>query len=227
MTRLLGETVADWQAAQFPPAEVLSGIHCRLEPLKLGHANELFTAWSQDREHAMWDYLPFGPYDSVAAVAQQISEWLAADDKRFFSIVDGRTNQAAGVAAYLRIQPEAGSIEVGNLAYAPGLQRSRATTEAMYLMMKQAFALGYRRYEWKCNALNEPSKAAAERLGFQFEGVFRQAMVLKGRNRDTAWYSIIDSEWVQIREGLERWLSDKNFDDANQQISKLGAGLWR
>jgi RimJ/RimL family protein N-acetyltransferase len=129
--------------------------------------------------------------------------------------------KAAGVASYLRVDPANGSIEVGHIAYAPSLQRTRAGTEAMYLMMRRAFELGYRRYEWKCDALNAPSRAAAARLGFSFEGVFRQAMVNKGRNRDTAWYSVVDGEWPRLRAAFERWLDPANFDEAGRQRSSL------
>ena len=141
-------------------------------------------------------------------------------DPLFFAVID-RWDRATGVAAYLRIAADAGSIEVGHINFSPLLQRTAAATEAMYLMMKRVFALGYRRYEWKCDALNAPSRAAAVRLGFTFEGVFRQALVYKGRNRDTAWYSVIDTEWPSIRDAFERWLAPENFDPAGAQRTPL------
>jgi len=144
------------------------------------------------------------------------------NDPQFHTIVDLSTQRAAGVASYLRIDPAAGSIEVGHINYSPRLQRTVASTEAMYLMMRRAFELGYRRYEWKCNALNAPSRAAAQRLGFSYEGVFRQATVVKGRNRDTAWYAMIDREWPAIDRAFQRWLDPSNFDEVGRQRTSLG-----
>ena len=144
-----------------------------------------------------------------------------SNDPLFFAIIDQSTNCAVGVASYLRIDPNSGSIEVGHINYSPLLQRTPGATEAMYLMMKNAFELGYRRYEWKCNALNAPSRIAAERLGFSFEGIFRQAGVIKGRNRDTAWYSVIDPEWPALREAFVKWLEPSNFDPKGQQFVSL------
>jgi RimJ/RimL family protein N-acetyltransferase len=144
-------------------------------------------------------------------------------DPLFFAVVDAASGRAAGVASYLRIDPVNGVIEVGHLAFAPQLQRTRVATEAMYLMMKHAFSLGYRRYEWKCDALNAPSRRAAERLGFTFEGVFRQAIVYKGRSRDTAWFSVIDSEWPVLETAFLAWLDPDNFDaDGRQRRSLRG-----
>src|SRR6185295_2637669 len=154
-------------------------------------------------------------------------EWIKktclGDDPFFFAIVDAATDRATGVASYLRITPASGSIEVGHLAYSPLLQRSPAATEAMFLLMKHAFEMGYRRYEWKCNSLNAKSRAAAQRLGLSFEGVFRQATVVKGRNRDTAWYAAIDSEWPELKTAFSRWLDPANFDDSGGQRTPLSA----
>jgi RimJ/RimL family protein N-acetyltransferase len=146
----------------------------------------------------------------------------ASDDPLFYAIVEPTEETAVGVASYLRIDPISGSIEVGHLRFSPLLQRTPAATEAMYLMMKHAFDLGYRRYEWKCDALNAPSRAAAERLGLSFEGIFRQATVYKGRNRDTAWFAAIDREWPAIQNGFVRWLDPTNFDPSGRQRSSLG-----
>jgi RimJ/RimL family protein N-acetyltransferase len=143
------------------------------------------------------------------------------DDPQFHAIVDRATGQAVGVASYLRIDPAAGSIEVGHINYSPLLQRTVAATETMYLMMRRAFELGYRRYEWKCNALNAPSRGAAQRLGFSYEGVFRQARVDKGRNRDTAWYAMIDTEWPALDQAFRRWLDPANFDEQGRQRTSL------
>ena len=146
------------------------------------------------------------------------------DDPLFHAVVDRANGRATGVASYLRIEERAGVIEVGHINYAPPLQRTPASTEAMYLMMRRVFdELGYRRYEWKCDALNAPSRAAARRLGFRFEGIFRQATVYKGRNRDTAWFSVLDSEWPALKAAFERWLSPENFDEDGRQRQSLAS----
>jgi RimJ/RimL family protein N-acetyltransferase len=169
----------------------------------------------------MWTYLFSGPFSSE----QEFTGWLETRedslDPLYFAIVDEVAGRATGLASYLRIEPAHGSIEVGHLAFSPLLQRTRAATEAMYLMMKHAFDLGYRRYEWKCDALNAASRRAAERLGFTFEGIFRQAVVYKGRNRDTAWYSVIDREWPARAAAFEDWLAPANFDADGRQRRPL------
>jgi len=151
--------------------------------------------------------------------------WLSGvartSDPLFFAVVENSTGSAVGVASYLRIAPRNGSIEVGHLNFSPALQRTPAATEAMFLMMERAFGLGYRRYEWKCDALNAASRAAAQRLGLSFEGVFRQATVYKGRNRDTAWYAAIDTEWPALRSAFQRWLAPSNFDETGRQRTRL------
>ena len=215
--------VKDWRPAPRPPRASLQGHHCRLEPLDVSrHAAELHEANSVDRDGTMWAYLAYGPFGDEAAYSAWVAGAADSLDPLFFAIVDASTGRAAGVASYLRIEPAHGVIEVGHLAYSPGLQRTVAATEAMYLMMRQAFELGYRRYEWKCNARNVASRRAAERLGFTFEGTFRQHMVYKGRNRDTAWYSIIDSDWPAVEAGLRAWLEPGNFDAAGRQRRSLG-----
>jgi RimJ/RimL family protein N-acetyltransferase len=188
------------------------------------HADALYEAYSADAEGRLWTYLPYGPFADRPA----FDAWLQASaasqgDPLFFTIIDHATQRPGGVCSYLRITPAAGSIEIGHLAYAPRLQRTTAATEAMFLLMRHAFELGYRRYEWKCNALNAPSRYAAERLGFQFEGIFRQAAVVKGRNRDTAWYSIIDQEWPALHRAFIQWLSPANFDADGRQRRSLTA----
>jgi RimJ/RimL family protein N-acetyltransferase len=202
----------------------MQGRLCHLAPLSASqHASALFAAHSLDREGRNWTYLPYGPFASAAEYARWV-EWAEVqEDPQFFAIVDDASRQPVGVASYLRIEPAMGVIEVGHLAFSPLLQRTPAATEAMYLMMRRAFAeLGYRRYEWKCDSLNAPSLAAAQRLGFTFEGTFRQAVVIKGRNRDTSWLSIIDSEWPAVRRALEGWLAPANFDAAGKQRRRLG-----
>ncbi len=220
----LGQPVPDWTPPLVPPREPVVGRYCRLEPLDPAqHAGFLFTAISHDPQGATWTYLPYGPFASTA----EFHEWLHASsrssDPLYFAIVDLTLKAPSGWASYLRINPAHGSIEVGSIVFSPSLQRTTAATEAMFLMMARAFALGYRRYEWKCNALNAGSRAAAQRLGFSFEGVFRQAMVVKGRNRDTAWYSIIDGEWPALRAAFEQWLDPANFDAAGRQRIPLSS----
>ncbi|MEZ4278446.1 MAG: GNAT family protein [Myxococcota bacterium] len=219
----IGHAVPDWQGAMLPRRESIPGQHCRLDPLDAErHAEDLFGAYAADPKGANWTYLPYGPFERV----EQYRAWLAgkqaSESEVFFAIVDPKTDRPLGVAAYLRIAPETGSIEVGHLSYSPALQRTVASTEAMYRMMRRVFEdWGYRRYEWKCDALNAPSRAAATRLGFRFEGVFRQLMVSKGRNRDTAWFSIIDTEWPALRAGFEAWLAPANFDGDGRQRRRL------
>jgi RimJ/RimL family protein N-acetyltransferase len=195
---------------------------CTVEPLDPArHAADLHAANSLDREGRNWTYLSFEPFRSEGAYREWADQVAGGADPMFHAIVDAATRKAVGVAAYMRIDPKNGTIEVGNLNFSPLLQRKPAATEAMYLMMRRAFELGYRRYEWKCNSLNAPSRAAAQRFGFSYEGTFRQAAVHKGSNRDTAWFSIIDGEWPALREAFERWLAPGNFDQAGRQRVSL------
>lgn len=225
----IGWEVPGWKPASRPERAVINGTSCRLEPLSAGkHARQLFEANRRDADGRIWTYLPYGPFDTFESYHAWVSKMAESADPLFFAIIDSATETALGVGSYLRIDPANGTIEVGHLNFSPLLQRQRAATEAMYLMMKQAFALGNRRYEWKCNALNEPSRRAAQRLGFSFDGVFRQAAVVKGRNRDTAWYSITDRDWKSLEPAYRRWLSAENFDEKGNQkvgLSKLTAPL--
>jgi RimJ/RimL family protein N-acetyltransferase len=186
------------------------------------HAEQLYSASSDDMDGQNWTYLSVDPPRSFPEYLRWLTEMASLDDPMFHVIVDAESNFAAGVAAFMRIDTGSGVIEVGHINFSPRLKKTRAATESMYLMMKRAFGeLGYRRYEWKCDSLNAPSRAAAERYGFQFEGVFRQAVVYKCRNRDTAWYSIIDSDWPAIKAAFENWLSEKNFDTRGSQRNSL------
>jgi RimJ/RimL family protein N-acetyltransferase len=217
-TRNVDRLLPDWTPRAAPPRAALEGAHCRVVPLDASrHADELHAANSLDRDGRMWDYMAYGPFASLDEYRAWATVQQASADPLFHAIVDRQAGRATGVASYLRIDPANGVIEVGHLAFSPALQRTPAATEAMYLMMRRAFDLGYRRYEWKCNANNGKSRAAATRLGFTFEGVFRQHMVYKGRNRDTAWYSILDAEWPAVRAGFERWLDAANFDAQGRQ----------
>ncbi|GGY10744.1 GNAT family N-acetyltransferase [Paludibacterium paludis] len=213
----VGRVVEGWRGARQPERIAMAGRYCELAPLDAGrHGEDLFTVLS-DSGLANWTYL------TMPAERAAFLEWLramesSADPLFFVILVKGKP---AGMASYLRINPADGVIEVGWLHFSSGLQRSAAATEAMYLMMRQAFAWGYRRYEWKCNTLNRPSWRAAERLGFTYEGTFRQARVDKGRNRDTAWFSILDREWPNVERGFVRWLSAENFDREGRQSRRL------
>lgn len=220
--QLLDRPVPDWQAPSPPPREVMQGRWCRLEPLDAErHARPLYEAFALDAEGRNWTYLPYGPYDSFDSYRDWVDSASKGPDPLFFAIVDLASGPAVGVASFMRIDPRNGSIEVGGLNFSPLLQGRPAATEAMFLMMQRAFALGYRRYEWKCNALNAPSRSAALRLGFSFEGVFRQATVVKGRNRDTAWYSVVDGEWPGLQAAFVRWLAPENFDARGLQKLRL------
>jgi RimJ/RimL family protein N-acetyltransferase len=200
----------------------MRGRFSRLEPLDSErHARDLFDANSLDVEGRNWTYLPYGPFKAFEAYYAWVVDLSARTDPQMWAILDGASGRAVGVAGYLNIVTQVGSIEVGHLHYSPLLQRTPAATEAMFLMMRRAFELGYRRYEWKCDALNVPSRRAAERLGFSYEGLFRQARVNKGRNRDTAWYSIIDREWPALEAAFERWLDPSNFDHQGKQRDPL------
>ena len=222
LNQLIGFPVPDWTSPPWPPNEPMVGRYCRVERLEPErHAADLFEANSVDQAGRNWTYLAYGPFDTLAEYRQ----WMAADcsgtDPLFHAIVDQTTGKAAGVASYLRIDPKPGSIEVGHINFSPLLQRKPAATEAMFLMMQRAFDLGYRRYEWKCDALNAPSRKAALRLGLSYEGIFRQATLYKQRNRDTAWFAAIDQEWPQLREAFTRWLAPENFADSGQQRVSL------
>jgi len=218
----LGESLESWTPPEAPSTITATGHFCRLEPLNAkAHASDLYAANSEDITPESWTYLPYGPFISEQEYTQWLTEQTNKPDQRFYSIIDLRTEKPVGLAAYLNIKPNAGSIEVGHLKFSPKMQRTPLSTEAMYLMMAHAFDLGYRRYEWKCNNYNEPSKKAALRLGFEFEGVFRQALIVKGHNRDTAWFSVIDAEWPLLKTGFEQWLSPDNFDEGGQQVERL------
>jgi len=224
----IGFELPDWKPARWPgeenlPLQRLGGRFCRLEPLSAErHAKNLFAAFRADEEERIWTYLPYGPFREEAAFTAWTGEMAAKQDPSFFAIIEARSGRALGVASFLRIEPGTGCIEVGHINYAPALQRTPAATEAMFLMMRAVFDdLGYRRYEWKCDALNAASRHAAKRLGFQYEGLFRQATIYKQRNRDTAWFSILDREWAALKQGYEAWLSPANFDAEGRQQRSL------
>lgn len=213
------QALPDWMPPPPPSRAPMTGRYVRLEPLSPAHAADLHHANSES--DAIWDYLPYGPFPDETAYRAWVETVADRDDPLFFAIRNLETGRWGGVASYLRVTPEAGTIEVGHINFAPDLQRTRAATEAMALMMARAFETGYRRYEWKCNALNMGSRRAAQRLGFSYEGIFRQAAVIKGRNRDTAWFAAIDAEWPRLRAAFDAWLDPANFDSAGRQHKPL------
>jgi len=220
----IGAELAAWAPCPRPPRVILEGRYCRLEPLDPDrHARELYAANGESPDDRFWTYLPQGPFSSFDLYEAWLRQVAPGEDPLFFVLRDYRDGLAAGIASYLRIDPAVGSIEVGHINFAPRLQKTRAATEVIYLMIANAFdTLGYRRFEWKCDSLNAPSRAAALRFGFTFEGIFRQATVYKGRNRDTAWFSIIDQEWPALKEAYLAWLSPENFDESGAQRKRLG-----
>ncbi len=217
----IGHAVPNWQPPPFPNPAPIEGRYARVEPLDATrHAASLFAAYAEDRPGTMWTYLAYGPFESETEYARWAAERATSRDPSFYAIVDRATNRALGVLSYLRIDPPNGTIELGHLAYSPTLQRTRISTEAIFLLLAHAFSLGYRRAEWKCDALNAPSRRAAERFGFQYEGIFRQAVIAKGRNRDTAWYAIIDRDWPRLHAAFDSWLRPENFGpDDRQRVS--------
>jgi RimJ/RimL family protein N-acetyltransferase len=221
----IGPPLPGWSKRPLPPRSPLLGRFCQVEPLDPErHAADLFGANNEDAEGRNWTYLPDdqGPYRSLDLYSRCAQTAASNDDPLWHAIIDGQSGRAVGVAAYARIDQTSGVIEVGGINYSPRLQRRPAATEAMYLMMRRVFdELGYRRYEWKCDSLNAPSPAAALRLGFRYEGLIRQAVVYKGRSRDTAWFSVVDSEWPALRRGFERWLDPANFDGEGRQRASL------
>jgi RimJ/RimL family protein N-acetyltransferase len=200
----------------------LRGPRVRLVPVRAEHAEALFAAGHDGGDPALWAYLPYGPFAS----ADEMRLWLSAcgesEDPQFFAIVDQVTDEPAGMASYLRFAPEHRVVEIGHIWFGAALQRTPAATEVIYLLVRHAFDdLHVRRLEWKCDAANERSRRAAQRLGFTFEGVFRQHMVVKDRNRDTAWYSLLDGEWPAVRAAFEAWLDEGNFDADGRQLRSL------
>jgi RimJ/RimL family protein N-acetyltransferase len=217
----IGDAV-DPSPAPLPSHVVLTGRYVRLEPVDPAIHVDALWAGVQGNDH-LWTYLFAGPYSDRAGLDAYLAKIASASDPLFFAIVDQASGHAVGLASLMRIDPPNRVIEVGGILYTPALQRTPGATEAMYLMAKYIFELGYRRYEWKCNDLNAPSRSAALRLGFTFEGIFRQHMVAKGRNRDTAWFSMLDGEWPACKSAFERWLDPANFDATGKQKAGLAS----
>jgi RimJ/RimL family protein N-acetyltransferase len=208
-----------------PPPSLMTheGRFVRLEPLQPHrHAQSLFEKTGGPEHDWLWTYMSDGPYQNYGSFEADLSRKAVSEDPLFFSIIDRQSGSAVGYASYMRIEPKHRCVEVGHIMYSPAMQRTAGASEAMYLMARHIFEdLGYRRYEWKCNALNQPSRRAALRYGFQFEGIFRQHMIVKGRNRDTAWFSMLDHEWPRRKANFERWLSSSNFDENGRQRVSL------
>ncbi|MBP7002827.1 GNAT family protein [Amaricoccus sp.] len=212
--------LAAWTPRQAPGPMTLDGRHVRLEPLAAAHAAALHAANAAD--DAIWDWMSYGPFADAADYAAWVDAVAGKPDPRFFAAIDRAAGRPAGVASLMRIDQAMGVIEVGHICYAPSLQRTPAATEAISLLAGWAFAAGYRRFEWKCDARNLPSRRAAARRGFAWEGVFRQAAIVKGRNRDTAWFALIDRDWPEIAAAHAAWLAPENFDAEGRQRRRLG-----
>lgn len=219
----IGPALPGWTARPRPAADQLRGRYCTLERLDVErHADDLYAAYAAAPDDSDWTYLPVGPFDS----REQYRDWARRqaqnDDPWHYAVVDASTGRAVGTLALMRQDPSNGAVEVGWVVFSRAMQRTPLSTEAHFLLMRYVFdELGYRRYEWKCDSLNAPSRRAAERLGFTYEGTFRQAVVYQGRNRDTTWLSVLDRDWPQAKKGFEAWLAPENFDADGNQRSAL------
>ena len=221
----VGEPVLRMPSGKAPPRAVLHGSSVRLEPVDVAaHADALYErSHGPDPDGTLWTYLSYGPFADPSAFRDWLDERARSDDPLFFTVIDLRSGKASGMVSYLHITPDMGVIEIGHIWFAPALQRTRGATEAIYLLARLVFdELDYRRLEWKCNALNEASRRAAVRFGFRHEGISRQHLIVKGRNRDSAWYSMLDSEWPAVKANMERWLAADNFDAEGRQRTALG-----
>ena len=219
----VGDPVPGWTTRPRPVPVELSGRYVRLEPLSTAHAPALHDALCNPGDDVLWTYRPTDPPADVPGMVDLIEQTLAVPEWVTFALVP-QGQEAQGLASYMRIEPTTGQVEIAGVLYAASLQRTRAATEAIHLSMRHAFDdLGYRRFEWKCDSLNEPSRRAARRLGFTYEGRFRNHMITKGRNRDTDWFSVTDAEWPVVKAAHERWLDPTNFDDAGGQLTSLSS----
>ena len=222
----VGPPVDPLPSGRSPERAPLVGTQVRLEPVDVAaHAAGLYAlSHARPEDAALWTYLAYGPFADQGAFERWLAGRAASDDPLFFAVLEAQSGRASGMASYLNIVPANGCIEIGHIWFAPPLQQTRAATEAIFLMCRHVFDdLGYRRLEWKCDALNEASRRAARRFGFTYEGTFRQHMVVKGRNRDTAWFAMLDREWPRVRAAFERWLAPGNFDAAGRQRTSLAA----
>ncbi len=219
--RILGPAAAIHPARR-PERRETAGRFVTLVPLAPEHADDLFAVVGGAENAWAWDYMPDGPFPEPAPFREHIARKAQSEDPLFYAIQDNTTGKTIGHATLMRVDTANRVIETGNIMFSPTMQRTAGATESMYLLARTVFdELGYRRYEWKCNDLNAPSKRAAERLGFTFEGVFRQHMIVKGRNRDTAWFSMLDTEWPSVKRAFEAWLAPENFDSEGRQKRAL------
>lgn len=215
-------TEVEVRVALRPKRETIHGYYIYLEPLDIAHTDDLYDIVCGEQHAPLWDYMADGPFLDITTFRAHIARISQLEDPVFYAVVRRDLSRAVGYASLMRIDLANRVIEVGNIMFSPLLQRTVGATEAMYLLARAAFEeMGYRRYEWKCNALNAPSRGAALRLGFNFEGVFRQHMIVKGRNRDTAWYAMMDFEWPKVRQAFEEWLKPENLDEQGRQLARL------
>jgi RimJ/RimL family protein N-acetyltransferase len=221
----VGRPLARWSARPAPARVIVEGRFCRLEPLDVSrHADDLYSAYRLAADGRDWTYMTVGPFGSRGDYHRYAAAAAQSGDPLHYAVIDLGSGLAVGTLSLMRQDPSNGVVEVGNVMFSPLLKRTPVSTEAQFLLMSYVFGqLGYRRYEWKCDSLNAPSRAAAERLGFTYEGTFRQAVVYKGRNRDTAWYSVTDDEWPRLNRAFREWLSPENFDAQDRQIRSLAA----
>jgi RimJ/RimL family protein N-acetyltransferase len=225
----VGAPLTSWQGARQPARITLEGRYCRLVPVDADqHLPALAEAYNSAEDGRDWTYLSTGPFNALEDYRAHFQKLSATSDPLHFAVIDRATDTALGTLALMRIDTANGVIEVGHIAFSPRLKKTRIATEAIFLLMRHVFDdLGNRRFEWKCDSLNGPSRTAAQRFGFTFEGIFRQAIVYKGRSRDTAWFSIIDAEWPALKARYERWLDPKNFDANGTQIERLATAAKR
>ena len=221
----IGFELKNWKSPQAVQVanetQSIEGVYCKLVKLESQHAPQLMKAFDK-AEDSLWTYLPYGPFTKLSEYENWITGLNSNERQTAFAyLIQSKDDQALGLCSYLRMSPNAASIEIGNLSFSPQLQKTPAATEVIFLMIDAVFKLGYRRCEWKCNDLNLPSISAAKRYGFKYEGTFRQAQVVKGHNRDTAWFSILDNEWKQLRPCFIEWLAADNFDKDGQQAKRL------
>ena len=223
---LLGKALPGWSPRPLPSRKILEGRYTRLEPLDPSkHGDDLVAVFGTTDPNS-WAYLFHGPFADDAGLRQWLAGSAVAAGNVCYAIIDLASGRAAGIASYMRMDPANGVIEVGSIHFSDKLKQTRASTESMFLMMRHVFDdLGYRRYEWKCNAFNAPSRRTALRLGFSFEGIFRNHMVVKGHSRDTAWFAIADDEWPKLKAAYEKWLAPDNFDSAGQQRGSLSSAI--
>ena len=219
----VGDELPGWHPRQMPESKIFEGSYCRLEPLDPGkHHNDLFAAYNKAADDRDWTYLPYERPANASDMKAHLEYMQDKKDLVNFAIIDAATEKAVGTIAFMRIDIQNGCFEIGHLNFSPLLKRTPVATETVYLMLKYAFdELGYRRAEWKCDDLNKPSKNAAERFGFKYDGLFKNAVITKGRNRDTAWFSIIDESWADVKKAFETWLKKDNFDEGGKQIRSL------